>query len=957
MNAVHAVLQSPLSSPKAVAKNNIVTVLNISPFLMISLTSQSSQPDNLEQNYNTRMEHLLLRHVEQGLAPALLSRAIDTSATLREPIFWHLRCIQDLITAASNEGFDWMKFLLYDPTQFIAYVARDLRCMENPLSRLGTGNSFERSLNLRNARHSLRVVALTLALKLRDKDLGRLIGFECIAMDGRLRSDLKQCIVSSANNIANDFEDFEGSPEGSSLLWIVRTPFSEPDANYRMAAARDFGSVITGNNYNLLYTIFATDEECNIMDQARYDEDFAEEESAGRIERRHVAEKVTSRLFREVDRLIQEQCAISQSHASCTLGYSDNADVSARSREQTSSYRLSTVAALSSLCSSSDVSSPCGVYLFEQAILRLIRLWMCTESHEDPPGDLCSSQESLSAVAFLEISRLSIASHPQQTAAMQTQLSQQFIPNVFCVILRPTPDDGLEIEASSTRTSRCRRLKTFLEAFIIPHSKDDVVASFQHFFQFVNDLLPSVLAHFVIAKDYECLCLTTFFKLFLLREKRRIEKKNHLVEIGRPLQGQEQIFANPAVKVTVLELEEQLKLLCLTSGVIERILPSVFMRSDRDVLLFLTHDVLKDKLTLKEIVNSREKLILKDLIWEVGRDPDCVNHALRALRTAAIARTQESQLTRSASRVDGDDACPVSQWITPHFMYLLVNVVQYKWKTRTHLERLRALRCLRQILAFLLPAESAQYFPQVMATVNAATASEGNDKVEHVVVARTRLVAVQALFRYIELLVEKQWMAVGANLTAVVVALNPVLTESATNPNSSSEGKWCLREARRLAVQLLERLSHGAVGKRLSPYFRDIPFLLMSPELENVRLSLQANGVDFDGLVPIGSEDETIRDHCLQRANSGSMESGTCGDMPVVIQKHAALHCRLNMLFPLLTNENVSIRKAALQHLTDLVRTNRDVFHSIVENESRMSVLRFLTENYAVDNPGPIEGT
>jgi hypothetical protein len=138
------------------------------------------------------------------------------------------------------------------------------------------------------------------------------------------------------------------------------------------------------------------------------------------------------------------------------------------------------------------------------------------------------------------------------------------------------------------------------------------------------------------------------------------------------------------------ELDRRTKRLCLQPRVIERILPLVLMHSNRGGLVFLLSKVLSG-ISLKEILQNREELILKELVWALGSDTEIVGSVLQAIKVAATALLSKTK--RSLSSDDSNDKDPslASQWVTSHFMYLLVNVIQYRWKARTKKEQLQAL--------------------------------------------------------------------------------------------------------------------------------------------------------------------------------------------------------------------------------------------------------------------------
>jgi len=105
---------------------------------------------------------------------------------------------------------------------------------------------------------------------------------------------------------------------------------------------------------------------------------------------------------------------------------------------------------------------------------------------------------------------------------------------------------------------------------------------------------------------------------------------------------------------------------------------------------------------------------------------------------------------------------------------------------------------------------------------------------------------------------------------------------------------------------MLEWLADG----NLAECFRDIPFLPFTKDLQRVRSSLKAKGLQLDGASP---------------ADEAQLES------------------RIKVLSELMTNhENKNVRKVVVSHLSELIHANRDIFQKMVANEESSS-MNFLT--------------
>jgi hypothetical protein len=370
---------------------------------------------------------------------------------------------------------------------------------------------------------------------------------------------------------------------------------------------------------------------------------------------------------------------------------------------------------------------------------------------------------------------------------------------------------------------------------------------------------------------------------------------------------------------------------------IEQILPAIFMKAGRMELMFFVRTVLQKKISLQTILTQREQLILRGLVWEAGKSPETTEAGIRAIRAAAIARSSsdvscndgQSHVHKSESNADQDTFAAASDWVSSHFMYLLVNITQNQWSIRPDGERLRALRCLEIMMQLLKAADSPAYFPQVMATVNAAIRQDSCvNKIE------LRSLAVKAFKQYLQLVAGWQWETLGQNLMEIVVSLIPLL------PDDDRIGQGPLEEPTKLAISVLEWLTEGTLGTHLAPFFAEVPFLPSSSYLNSVRSALRNNGVDVDSL-QVATTQGTQLDISLR----GSLTSdglSTSSDS-LSVRRQVALQARLGLMCSLLSNENSSVRCVALNHISALLRGNRELFSELVFSESVASATRFLT--------------
>lgn len=755
----------------------------------------------------------------------------------------------------------------------------------------------------------------------------------------------------------------EGNATKNPLVWLLRSAFGDESSSLRFLAARDVGLVLLGNKASLLYALFSTPSNW------RRHVNGAEVSLHG-CEDSAALDHVVTPLFLEVDRLLCRYCHVPQSQLSFTMGPSITSDkvstVAGEDSTKVLSFQRSAVMALSSLCEHADVDSTCGLLVFEHAFARLIRLWTAvTEKKDVPPVPLdCAS---VSSVTFAEMTRLNEIRSLR--GVLLKHSSDRFVPRLFSDILLPST--GL-ISASGhaetpgvlereNRERQFRLLLTFIGSLLLPTPEipacevKTATANGSYCMHcvsdFVEEVLPFVLSAFIMVKDHDSLLLATGFNLFVMGENRKVARamkkaggagsilKNKLLGSSpRALTSK-----TPGIDTSTKELAEQTKLQCLAPGTIEHILPRVLMANDRSQLLFFLEVVIQKKCSLQQMISSRDVMILKTIVLEFGKNGDLsgANHALRTAAKAKMNSTTAETPRSSGTEHQGEDDAAVCEWVTSSFMYLMVNVVQYHWKSRTVLERTRALRSLKWIIKFLSPAEAPQYLPQIMATVNMAMEGECT----YGGTWQLRLLAVQALSDFVRTAIQNQYETVGCNLATIVVSLFPILCVDAGSVVSSNEASL-YQEAAKVAIDLLEWLTQAKNGQSLASYFQDIPFLPPTKSLDKVREALRSHGVNFDNLYVTQNTQYavSVRDS-LTSDGGGSVDGDDKGDLVPAYSSssQAALRRRLHVVGKLFSHENVSVRRVVLQHLIDLLRANRGLFNRLVESEEGSSLNRFVT--------------
>jgi serine/threonine-protein kinase ATR len=724
-----------------------------------------------------------------------------------------------------------------------------------------------------------------------------------------------------------------GGIEASKMIkFLISTPFSDEDEQVRMYAAKELGPVLTANAAVRKF-ISNTSLEGRSRETAPFDVYWGLE---------------MIRLFKDIDGLLHHCCSIPQSQLSLTVGHStgsisDDGKAKVHSKE---CFQVSAVRSLSSLVESSlNLAKSESQSIAKNAFLRVVRLWIffCQHGHQDAEvysfGELC-----------------------QILSRAKGNIDQSFLESVVPSIFRDAlyPASGFFAYAgeesnnpfADTLEKQCRMLYFLMEKLLLAAkspSRPSAGVAAAEVDDFLVDLLPNILAQLTLEKDYDALRSTTAFNRYVMSRRRQELSRRVKPSLSSKVRASSDrvmaISTGAKGRLWARDLEKQTRLLCIESGVLERLLPLLLIHAGRDEDHFFKLKVMENKVSFADLFKERGQLILKNLIMELARTKELTPREMMALQRAVAFKgassIEGSISTPVASDVDSPWKEALSSWISGNFMHLLVNLVQHRWQAKSASDKSRALRCLKIMLRFLQVRGSSQHIPQIMSTVKAALGYCSDVSFEQFEIHN---LAVQILDVSVRRAWDDNWESVGNNLTSIVVALVPLLSQQSSARLNGSPEKSLQSEAESTAVSLVKWLSRDNRGRRMSSFFRQIPFLPPNPALDPVRSSLSTMGVEFDNLrltMPEGSYLGSLSHHTSQSdAASLSSDSNTVTHLR---QRMATLQDRLLTVCSLLGNENSSIRLVAMQHLTALVYSNRALFHALLDTEDTSSMARFLT--------------
>ena len=743
----------------------------------------------------------------------------------------------------------------------------------------------------------------------------------------------------------------------SVLVNMLSVPFADMDYQVRLSLSRDLGEFLLQRNGHVLLSTFGS---CDI--EAANGDRTDDSTSVG---------TTISFLFQEIDRLLFHHSCMPQSQLSSTFTTTSASEEYRNSAEIAAEYQHTALRAIASLCQYSELDNPYGHVIFEHALLRLVRFW-ATSDHCTDENERESSGSPVSALSFSEIRRLTSICDFSKLSSGKSQ--RTFIPALFSEVLLPAAgsladETGKKGFGRDLQQRQNHCLYSFLESFVLSNPDEKSPSGTNGKLRLLHgSVSPCIIANFVdeslcfaipsmvIEKDYDAIRLATGFKLFVLG----MHHSNSSGDNGDSLVGVSiRALTSRALGTTKSRhgLEEQTKLLCLQPKMTQHILPRLLIdNTDRSQLVFFLHVVLQKKMAFKELISSSDKTILKEIIWELGGSSHVDQQSIQALKVAALARERvakdDEDQDFSGPNLHKIDAHSIaSTWVSSHFMFLLVNIVQLKWQEKPLDDKIRALRSLNLMLKFLLPSEAPRFLTQMVATVSTATSQEKTFAELACHGAKLwllRSLAARNLATYIEIMVHGHLETIGRNLATIVVSLFPVLVLPENRTKEDLEELRIRTEAGEVAAGILEVFTSGKVGKELSQYFKEIPFLPSTPLLDKTKENLKANGVDFDRLLVLSSTQTTQR--VLSGKDSMTTDGGTSEKEDSLPRVNAnlisALQNRLRVVRPLLSQESASVRLVALQHVIDLLRANRVLFYRLIEKEDPSTTTSVLTVQY-----------
>jgi hypothetical protein len=721
------------------------------------------------------------------------------------------------------------------------------------------------------------------------------------------------------------------------LRILLEIALSDPESFVHEYASRELGNVLSSNDWTSLFALLASEAEWQQLKSA--ESDFVN--SAERA--KEVVDQILCRFFDIVDDIVHALLSKSEVQPS-------ERKVDGSSNNDT--FRRSAARALCSLCLNRNSIIGEGTYIVQHALIRVFHLW--TDFDNVQYSGLC-------------LAEMSLLSH---LADMGLKLRDEYLPNtapfLFHAILMPKSysREGIPLRTAEkmptcVRERQFNHISAFIRATKLNGCSDDdppqvLLANESDLEKIFESWLPFIVSHFVADMNHVALQFAMSYRLYL-RGQNRSDCRHHTR--SAPLSHQNDLTCGYFVgdlsksvpsRYWSRDLDNVTREFCLEPGLVERVIPLIFKKSSLDGMNFFMKKVLQGKISIEQLVKSREMFTLKYFVLEFGRDPGNMESVVAAMKRAAVIRLNETSEVDIQSFFEDDTISSrdaVGHWIAAHFMYLLVNVVQSKWTAKPFAQQVSSLRCLLPVLDYLPSSESSQYLPQVLATVNAALSDSPSFVVsiqDDALLAQRRLLAVHILSKFVRVIAETQLDFLGQNLTSIVVSLVPILSMA----QSAQESTGLERAYQRHGVALLEWLSGKEV---LLSYFAEIPFLPSTSSLDTLRASLRSRGINFDDLhtVPTqGTQDAFLR---AVSSDYGSTDGDSRG-AAVDASRQAALRHRLEIICPLLENESVSIRRVVLQHIVALLRANRELFHALVENEGTTLWKQFLTVTYGEKN-------
>ena len=675
--------------------------------------------------------------------------------------------------------------------------------------------------------------------------------------------------------------------------------------------ANQFGNVLLGNQCKVFCTLFLSNRKSK---------------AGASIETR--ADNAVKRFFGEMEYLFIKFFRLP--HAIIT--FTDDGPNGPNDEGMNAHGLEIAVCLLQSLCRTACVDSAIGNHIFQQSLLRLIRIWVGSTSSEYTETDMTNSPFHAAYDAIKGLFR----DKKQRTDTLK---SGDFAAAIFREFFLPSVKDSIPWK-------RYQLLVEFIESCILPYTRSqglplhglDVPNSLE-VGGFIDNIYPSILTSMIFNEDISGLEMCAAFRMYIVSENKKQSRSHKKIvdellvgkqlKRNRPTSFARDLVAGAKIAGTAVStkgLTENMKLLCWKSHVIESVLPKLLLHSDRSILKFFA-DLCPPNTSLSQILQEKELTVLKTLVWELGADYPAedrpnevysnISEEKKTTRRDVILALKMGYLIKEghhlmSASVEADDDSPARTWISSKFMYLLVNVVLYRWKSRTGQEKFQTIKCLKAILRFLPKADSLQFMPQIMVAVNNAMGSADASRGVNVSDAtKLQFVAVATLSDFVKTLAKHQLSSVSEHMVSIVVILFPLFENT-----QDQDGI-----ARDEAVNLLSWLAENA-----SRSFIDIPFLPITPDLQHVRNVLAKKGVVLN--------DEHLMSQ-QPHEDEDTAESNS--------KLQSKFYTQMNILSDLIsTHDNKDVRKVMILHMTRLIQANRGIFSNMIENEGLAS-MQYLT--------------
>ena len=461
----------------------------------------------------------------------------------------------------------------------------------------------------------------------------------------------------------------------------------------------------------------------------------------------------------------------------------------------TCSRQISAITFISALCQHAEAAAQYRSLVLEKGIMRLVRFWITTSTlpfDEMHPlhRKTCYSVVTVSFGELRALHERGIFSH-RSIHNFDTSFITGLISEIVsrCSLL-----NGKDQE------SEYSVLIQFIQTFLMNSPTDKtLLAHDDHDKLFANlssfdNALPTILAGLVLEQDYDSLCAYTGFRLYLLSELKRLERKYKNDTVLERVLGKTQPKKRHAYgSKSGEDLKRRAANLCIANdadlNVLGQILKCLLLESDKSPLVFFLKTVVDSKVSFGVLLKKSEFTVLEELVWELGKceeEPpanDFVErswesfyrhqNAFQALKRGALWLQRANEQVEKANEntsadtlnfsLDAQDFANaesvktdalVEQWIRKHYMRLLVNVTT-KWKRGRIDTKIAAMKSLRVLLRFLCPADSAQYITQVLGIVDGCMNLQENSSVQRDALSRLRFLAVKTLSHFTRILLSR----------------------------------------------------------------------------------------------------------------------------------------------------------------------------------------------------------